>query len=88
MKIEIRSLSQDEIEEQGILAWPVWTCQISTFTWKYDSKETCYILEGEVEIETSEETIRFGPGDRVIFPQGLECTWKVLKPVRKHYRME
>ena len=88
MKIEIRSLSQNEIEEQGILAWPVWTCQISTFPWKYDSKETCYILEGEVEVETPEETIRFGPGDRVIFPQGLECTWKVLKPVRKHYRME
>ena len=88
MKIEIRSLSQDEIEKQGILTWPVWTCQISTFTWKYDSKETCYILEGEVEVETPVETIRFGPGDRVIFPRGMECTWKVLKPVRKHYRME
>ena len=88
MKIEIRSLSQDEIEEQGILAWPVWTCQISTFNWKYDSKETCYILEGEVEVKTPEETVRFGPGDRVVFPQGLECTWKVIQPVRKHYRME
>ena len=29
--------------------------------------------------------VRFGKGDLVTFPQGMECTWHVIKPIRKHY---
>ena len=35
---------------------------------------------------STSDTIRFGKGDLVTFPVGMSCTWKVLKPVRKHYR--
>jgi uncharacterized cupin superfamily protein len=45
------------------------------------------LLAGDV-IVTPEggEPVRFGKGDLVTFLAGLSCTWKVLQPVRKHYR--
>ena len=27
-----------------------------------------------------------GAGDLVTFPAGMSCTWKVRKPVKKHYK--
>jgi uncharacterized cupin superfamily protein len=65
--------------------WPIWTCQPSTFDWSYTEKETCLILEGDVTVSDGENSVSFGPGDLVIFPVDLECTWKVKKAVRKHY---
>ena len=41
--------------------------------------------EGEVEVESDHETVKFSVGDFVVFPKGLKCRWKVTKPVRKHY---
>ena len=68
------------------LAWPVWECEPSTFDWKYDEEEHCYIVEGEATIESKDETtISIGPGDYVIFPQGLECHWTVHRYIKKHY---
>ncbi|WP_414153587.1 cupin domain-containing protein [Prochlorococcus sp. MIT 1341] len=32
------------------------------------------------------EPERFGVDDFVVFPEGMSCTWKVQKVVRKHYR--
>jgi hypothetical protein len=29
----------------------------------------------------------FAAGDFVTFPKGMSCRWKVLEPVRKHYRL-
>jgi uncharacterized cupin superfamily protein len=31
--------------------------------------------------------VKIGKGDFVTFPAGMACTWKILKGVRKHYRM-
>ncbi|RKX55019.1 MAG: cupin, partial [Thermotoga sp.] len=28
-----------------------------------------------------------GEGDFVTFPKGMKCTWKVLKPIKKKYRL-
>ncbi|MDW8311060.1 MAG: cupin domain-containing protein [Verrucomicrobiales bacterium] len=66
--------------------WPVWTCGVSTFDWTYGARETCYLLEGRVTVEAGGQTVSFGQGDLVVFPQGLSCVWKVTAPVRKHYR--
>ena len=33
----------------------------------------------------SDSEIKISKGDYVIFPKGLKCRWKVMKPVRKHY---
>ena len=71
----------------GVSGWGIWSKEVSTFPWTYDSEETCYFLEGDV-IVTPEggEPVRMGKGDLVTFPAGLSCTWEILADVRKHYR--
>ena len=32
------------------------------------------------------EPITVRAGDLVTFPEGMSCVWKVVRPVRKHYR--
>ena len=85
-EIEIKKVKKEELEELNVFSWPIWEKERSKFDWSYDERETCYILEGEVEVETKDgEKVEFGPGDLVRFPKGLECVWNVKKPVRKHY---
>lgn len=75
------------LETLGVFDWPVWTKEVSEFPWHYDEKETCYLLEGEVEVTAEDnDTVRFGKGDLVVFPAGLSCTWKIVKAVKKHYQ--
>lgn len=72
-------------ENNTCKSWPIWTCQPSSFDWAYTEKETCLILEGEVTVTDSSDSVSFGPGDLVVFPKDLECTWNVKKAVKKHY---
>ena len=85
MKIEISAISENEISKRGIFSWPIWSCEVSEFDWEYDQQESCLLLEGEVEVSSDIETVSFGAGDFVVFPRGLKCRWKIIKPVRKHY---
>ena len=85
MQITIHKPSDTEIEQKKIQSWPIWTCEISEFDWEYDQQESCLLLEGDVEVKSDFETVKFGGGDFVVFPKGLKCKWKVIKPVRKHY---
>jgi uncharacterized cupin superfamily protein len=84
-KIEVSKPDDAELESLGVRSWPTWTQEPSTFDWHYHESETCYILEGDVEVTTSEGSVRFGAGDLVTFPSGLSCTWTVKAGVRKHY---
>jgi len=84
MKIEVRKPLPEET--QLAQSWPIWTCPASEFDWSYDEPETCLILEGQVTVTHSAGQASFGPGDWVVFPQGLSCKWKVTKAVNKHYR--
>lgn len=80
--------SEEELKKLDVKSWGVWTKEISVFPWSYDSDtETCYILEGEVEVTDSKsgEKLVFKKGDLVQFPKGLKCEWNVKKPVRKYY---
>jgi uncharacterized cupin superfamily protein len=71
----------------GVMGWPIWTKEVSTFPWSYDEPETCYFLEGEVVVTPDGGSpVRVGKGDLVTFPSGMSCTWDVKKPVRKHCR--
>ena len=74
-----------EVEKQFMQKQPTWSCGVSEFDWTYDSEETCLLIEGEVEVSFDGGSVHFGAGDYVVFPQGLDCVWKVTKPVRKHY---
>ncbi len=85
MKIEISKISKNEISEMDVFSWPIWSCEVSEFNWEYDQQESCLLLEGEVEVKSNIETVKFGGGDFVVFPKGLKCKWKVIRPVRKHY---
>ena len=85
MKIEISDVSENEISKRGVFSWPIWSCEVSEFDWEYDHRESCLLLEGEVEVKSDFDTVKFGGGDFVVFPKGLKCKWKVIKPVRKHY---
>lgn len=86
MKIEIKPMKMEQAEEKGITSWSIWTCEISEFDWEYTENESCYLLEGEVEVKTNWETVKFGKGDFVKFPKGLQCVWNVTKAVKKHYQ--
>ena len=85
MQITIHKPSDTEIEQKKIQSWPIWTCEVSEFDWEYDQQESCLLLEGDVEVKSDFETVKFGGGDFVVFPKGLKCKWKVIRPVRKHY---
>ena len=87
MQITVEKKSDDQLIAIGVFSWPVWTKEVSEFEWTYDDEERAYILEGEVEVTAYGETTRFTAGDFVTFPVGMTCTWKVLKPVRKHYQV-
>ncbi len=86
IKVE-RQPGEARLNELGVSGWPIWTKEASEFPWTYGETETCYLLEGEVTVTCQDgETASFGKGDLVIFPEGLSCTWKIRKEVRKHYR--
>jgi uncharacterized protein len=65
--------------------WPIWECKPSTFNWEYTEKETCLVLKGKVTVTDGSDSVSFGPGDLVVFPDGLECTWNITEAVTKHY---
>ncbi len=66
-------------------AWPIWQCEPSTFDWIYTEKETCLLIEGDVTVSDGKDSVSFGSGDLVIFPEGLECKWNVKQAVKKYY---
>ncbi|MFC1617249.1 cupin domain-containing protein [Candidatus Margulisiibacteriota bacterium] len=86
MEITVKKPSESEIQEMK--KNPIWTSEVKTFDWHYDSQETCYILEGNVTVKTDNDEVSFQAGDMVIFPKGLSCVWEVKEPVRKHYKFE
>lgn len=76
----------DSPQSQG--PWSVWECEPSTFDWHYDDVEKAYVYEGQVKVQTAEETVAIKAGDFVTFPKGLDCTWDVQEKVRKVYAFE
>ena len=76
--------NQQEIESTR--EWGEWGKEKSEFAWHYDEKETCYILEGEAQAwDKDGNQINFKAGDMVEFEQGLDCTWKISKDIRKKF---
>jgi uncharacterized protein len=71
--------------------WPIWACGVSRFEWEYTQMEKCLILEGRVtvyDLVDPTQSVSFGPGDFVTFPDGLKCIWDVEEPVKKYYDFE
>ena len=88
MRIRIQSpCSASIIVQYGIKNWPIWECQPSEFSWQYDEKEICLIIEGETNVITNEESYYIKSGDLVEFPEGLNCEWQIIKNIKKHFRL-
>ncbi|MFX0056863.1 MAG: cupin domain-containing protein [Candidatus Hodarchaeota archaeon] len=79
--------TDEDLKKLNIESWGTWQKEKSVFDWYYNDTETCYILDGEVEVTDSEtgEKLEFKKGDLVQFPKGLKCVWNVKKSVRKYY---
>ena len=89
MKIQIKKPTSVELQQRNVTSWPVWEKEVSRFDWHYDSIEECYLLEGEVIVETPDgDRVIFGKGDFVTFPKDLSCVWEIRKPVKKHYNFK
>lgn len=87
--IVIHNPDQEHLEELGVFDWPIWTKETSEFPWEYDNSETCYILEGEVTVTPDNgKPIVIQEKDLVTFPEGMLCTWKITRDVRKHYTFD
>ncbi len=89
MKILIKSpCSASLIIQYGIKNWPIWECEPSNFTWDYNEKEICLIIEGEANIKTETgENYFIKSGDLVEFHSGLSCKWQINKRIKKHFRL-
>jgi uncharacterized cupin superfamily protein len=85
-QVTIEKLTEDEMKARQIETWPIWTKEVSRFDWSYDSTEQCFIIEGELVVETPEGNYSIKPGDFVTFQKGLQCVWDIKKPVKKHYK--
>jgi len=83
MQITVRKPTEAEVA--AFSRKPTWGCEVSEFPWHYDEREQCILIEGEVTVDYDGGSVSFGAGDYVDFPAGLSCTWKVTKPVKKHY---
>jgi uncharacterized protein len=83
--MKIKKPTQDEIRTAE--HWGTWEKEASVFPWFYEDKETCYILEGKVKVtDETGNSIEFEEGDWVEFPKGLQCTWHVIRDVKKKYK--
>jgi hypothetical protein len=86
MQVEVKKLTQEELQKRGVFSWPVWEKEVSRFDWYYDSTEECLLLQGRVVVETEDgQKVEFAQGDFVTFPKGLSCIWDIKEPVKKHY---
>ena len=86
MEIQVEKPNEEKLKSLGVFSWPIWEKEVSRFDWYYSEKETCYILEGEVTVETADgKKVDIQKGDFVVFPEGLKCIWDIKKPIKKHY---
>ena len=74
----VRKPTEQETAEYS--KWPIWQCQPSAFDWIYTEKETCLIIEGEVTVSAGKDSVSFGPGDLVIFPEARFVSCRPFEP--------
>ena len=89
MEIKVEKPDAAKLEKLGVKSWSIWSKEVSTFPWSYNSQEIAYILEGSCIITpTGGLPVAFGKGDLVTFPAGLKASWQVLEPLHKHYQLD
>jgi len=75
-----------KLEVIGVYDWPIWTKEVSSFSWTYKQTEDCYIIRGKFTVTPDGgQPQEFKRGDLITFPKGLSCTWDITEDVEKHY---
>jgi hypothetical protein len=85
-KVLVEKPAPEKLKSLGVMNWPIWMKEVSVFDWSYDKTEVCYFLEGDVTVTIPGGEVTIGKGDLVTFPEGLHCTWRIKKAVKKHYK--
>ena len=86
LEIYTKKMTKEEADSlYGINSWGHWSCGAETFDWSYSETETCYLFEGEADIVADGKTTHIEKGMVVQFPKGMNCVWKVSKPISKAY---
>ncbi len=87
---DVKVSKPTEEQKKQAQQWHIWQKEPSEFDWQYTQTEKCLLIEGEVTVYSTDksESVSFAAGDYVVFPEGLECIWKITKPVKKHYDFE
>ena len=80
--------SKVRLKELDVASWPIWEKEISKFAIDFDEKETAYVLEGEIMVTpVVSKPVGIVRRHLVVFPKGLDSQWKVVRPLRKHYKL-
>jgi uncharacterized cupin superfamily protein len=86
MEIKIEKSTEEMLKELRVREWLIWEKEVSRFDWHYDDTEVCYIIQGEVVVETEDgKKIELKQGDFVTFPKGLSCVWDIKKTIKKYF---
>ncbi len=81
--------SPAKLDVLGVEGWTFWRKEPSSFPWRYEKTETCYVQRGKFIVTPQDgEPQEFKRGDLIVFPAGMSCTWQVLEPVEKYYRLD
>lgn len=86
------SIDHKLIEGLRINDWPIWFSNSiwpvtnKPYPYLYTRTELVYFLEGEVRVKPKGgEPVTIKAGDYAVLPKGLDCTWTIVRPVKKHY---
>ena len=72
--------------EDGQLVSGIWTCTEGLFRMDYPVWEFCHLLEGECVITPEGgDPKTLVAGDAFVCDRGLKGTWRVVKPLKKHF---
>jgi uncharacterized cupin superfamily protein len=55
---------------------------VGTSEWFYDEKTICLFTQGRALVDHYGEKVPVEAGDLVTIPQGVQCQWEVLEPIR------
>jgi uncharacterized cupin superfamily protein len=88
-KIKIEQPTPELLKKLGIDSWSSWDCDSSEFDWEYPETEIAYVQKGRaIVVEEGGNEVELKAGDRVTFPKGLKCRWKVIERIEKVYTFQ
>ena len=58
--------TEEKLTKLRVKSWGIWEKEKSIFDWSYDATETCYMLEGEVEVTDNKTGEKLNLNNRII----------------------